>query len=54
MNVTCSGDGKTSSQCLTYKEDISFVQCFTGNLFIKGTKRTAVDRYGCEKVNLFL
>lgn len=45
---------KTSSQCLTYKENISFVHRFTEDLFIKRTKITAVDKYGCEKVNLFL
>lgn len=54
MNVIFSGDGKISSQGLIYKEIISFVQYFTGNLFIKGVKRIAVDKYCCEKVNLFL
>lgn len=54
MNVICSGDGKTSSQGLIYKEIICFVQHFTGNLFVKGAKRIAVGEYCCEKVNLFL
>lgn len=54
MNVTCSGYFKTSSQCLTCKENFGFTQHFTGDLFIKRTKRTTVDKCGCEKVNLFI
>ena len=52
MNVTCPEGCKTNSHCFTFVEDISFVQDFTGNLFIKGTKRTSVDKYDCEKVDL--
>lgn len=54
MNVICSGEGKTSSSGLIYKENISFAQHVIGKLFIKGAKRISVDEYCCEKVNLFL
>lgn len=54
MNVTCSEGYKTNSHCLNFVEDIHFVQDFIGNLFIKVTKRTLVDKLDCEKVDLFL
>lgn len=54
INGTCFGYGKTSSQCLTCKEDGSFVPDFAKDLLIKGAKKTMVDKYDYEEVNLLL